>query len=206
MDGDNDTPDNGAPDAAADTPASSESFTRSQLEAEIQRAKDAAWAEARRTFQRQSGKPDKGNTTPDKSVTPGNDRAIKRRDALDDALGGLSVTPEQRRALRDLIDKVDPDEPDAWAKSTVGTFLKAGEPSQPDKQAPAPMSRNTGDAGAPQGIPVWERPSNPFEWTVDDLQRLEAQKGRREAQKIIRRKAEEFARNMTIRLHSPRER
>lgn len=70
------------------------------------------------------------------------------------------------------------------------------------KSAPAPAAatRQPGDHPGPvvAAAHPWERPSNPFTWSADDVARLEALKGPREAHRIIRQKAEEYARTMRI--------
>lgn len=211
------------PPSGGDSPAS---YSQAQVEELIARAKGDAWAAARAEFRnkatdRSSGKRpdsnrnDKGDTKadPDRLV-----RILRQRDALDDVLAGRTVTADQRRMLRDLMEKADPDEPDAWAKSFVDSFIASGSPKPSnDNNAnggakPPTTETMTGakppqsDAGAPQALPVWERPSNPFEWTAEDLARLEAQKGKREAMRLIRRKAEEFARTMKIQVSGPQRR
>lgn len=205
-----------------------EVFTREQIaeliQAEVKKARDSAFAEARRMFKAEPApkqgtrndrpeKTDKGET---KSDADRLSRMLRQRDALDDVLAGKPVTAEQRRTLRALMEQTDPDDPAAWAESFLSTFLVGaapkGEaspaptpsanpnpvPKQPTQEAPVPPKPPQSDAGAPQALPVWERPSNPFEWTAEDIARLEAMKGKREAQRIIRRKAEEYARNIRL--------
>lgn len=204
----------------------STAYTREQVEELIAKAKGDAWAAARAEFRNKGSDRSSGSKT--KSETARNNdkgdnksadpdrlvRILRQRDALDDALAGRTVSAEQRRMLRDLIERTDPDEPDAWAKSFVESFLGGGA-AKPDSSNT--NSTNTGgnkppasgdasvsakppqsDGGATQSLPPWDRPSNPFEWTAEDLARLEAIKGKREATRILRRKAEEYARTMRI--------
>lgn len=197
-----------APDSAPDSPT----YTREQVEAREKQARDTAWAEARRAFKadRSNGKqPDKQEAPAKVDNGGGGDaltRALRQRDALDDALAGRPITAEQRRFMRDQMKSADPDVPDDWAKAFVSMFIGGSpgtEPTPINKPASGevvlgPRNPPQSDGGAPQGLPVWERPSDPFKWSAEDVTRLVAQKGPRDAHRLIRRKAEEYARNIRL--------
>lgn len=72
--------------------------------------------------------------------------------------------------------------------------------SPPGARHPADLLPPSNDPGAPQALPVWERPSDPFKWTEEDIARIYAIKGEREGRKMIRQKAEAFARNLRLQL------
>jgi len=202
---DNDAPPPGNPTVES---APAETLTRAEHEAAVKAARDAAWADARRTFDAKAKEAAKQakEPKPDAPQTPPGDprRLLAQRDALDDALAGRSVTADQRRVLRDLIARVDPDNPAEWAAQTVSTFLGSGATSQTTTPDAPRVIQNSSDGGAPQGLPVWERPGDPFKWTSEDVKRLEALKGKREAHHILRRKAEEYARDLRLAVPSRR--
>jgi hypothetical protein len=87
-----------APDSAPDSPT----YTREQVEAREKQARDTAWAEARRAFKadRSNGKqPDKQEAPAKVDNGGGGDaltRALRQRDALDDALAGRPITAGYR--------------------------------------------------------------------------------------------------------------
>ena len=75
------------------------------------------------------------------------------------------------------------------------------QPGDPSMTRFPPQSN---DAGAPSMLPVWERPSDPFKWTEDQYSALVAKVGVREAQRIARKKAEEFAPSMRLQVTTRR--
>ena len=149
-------------------------------------------------------------------------RRLDQREALNDFMAENPSVPKDKRALaKQLIEQADPSDPTAWVESYLAPLLatpkaeSANGNTQPvnnnaastmaaAQAATADQGRQSSppqsDAGAPQSLPVWERPSDPFKWTNEDIARLEASKGIREARKIIRRKAEEAAQRMTFKL------
>lgn len=210
---------NANPTTEATTEASGETgektFSQADLDAAVaaaaKSAKDAAFAEARKVF-----KPKRDEAKPAKEANSdkGEDREARREaqsDAVADAVLDYGLTKEQRNTLRDDLRRADPEDPDAWVKSRMSLYrgqAKADETkSNSQSKETAVAQKSPGEhPGPPQSPAPWERPSDPFKWTEEQVAQLTAQKGPREANRIIRRKAEEFARTMRIQLPSPNRR
>lgn len=182
------------------------SYSQAEVDALLKQAKDREYAEARRVIKpkrQDEARPEKQSGT-DK----GEDREARREaqsDAIADAVVDYALTKEQRNKLRDRMRRDNPDDPAAWVKEELELFqpAKSPDPTKPNAQnKETPVAhREPGDhPGPPQGAPPWERPSNPFLWTEAEVQRLTALKGAREANRIIRQKAEAFARTMRIQM------
>lgn len=183
-------------------------YTQAEVDALKKQAHDSAFAEARRALKpkRTDEQPKQTKTNRDeRGASDDAARLLAQRDALDDVLAERQVSQAQRKQLRDLMQKVDPDEPAAWLESFVESFLGSPAAKQDSKQ-PATKESAVSQRpphehpGPPQTVPVWERPSDPFKWTEEDVARLQAIKGPREANRIIRQKAEQYARTMRIQL------
>ncbi len=183
------------------------SYTQAELDTLLKQAKDSSFAEARRTLK---GNKRQDETKPEKAAAAdkGDDREARREaqgDAINDAVIEYGLSKEQRNVLRDLIRNANPADPDAWVKSTVELFRPAKSPTESKptaqpKELPVAQRQPGDHPGPAQSAPPWERPSDPFKWTQEDVARLEALKGRREAHRIIRQKAEAFARTMKIQM------
>jgi hypothetical protein len=195
------------------TPAQQEgsaakTYSQADLEAAIQKAKGDAWAQARHELRedknRQSGKRNEKASSKDKGdIDPGTAlRRIEQRDALAEFFADHQVPKDKRDLAKQLIADADPDDPAAWVTSRLAPLLGSSPQSPtPDNQstkAPDVTAPRTPDPGAPQSLPVWERPSNPFKWTQEDVARMQAQMGVRKANALIRQKAEAYARNITL--------
>lgn len=177
-------------------------YTQAEVDALVRQTKDREYAEARRTMKQ----PKRTEDVKEKKAADGGSeerfaRTLAQRDALEEFLSDRTVNAKQRKALRDWIQTDNPDDPSAWIEEKAALFLGASPTPDPTKQtketsvAPPPVH-----PGPPQGAQPWDRPSDPFKWTDADVQQLIAQKGPREAQRIIRKKGEEFARTMRIQM------
>jgi hypothetical protein len=189
---------------------------QSMVEEAAKKARDSAFAEARRMFQGKSkdeAPPKQKDSNQPASTQPDQNRARER--AFDRAVAKLELTDSQFSDLEVLFANASTDNVAEWVatkaqslgltgqkSATAATAAATPNPAQAHaaQTAPQPRTPPQSDQGAPQAIPVWERPSDPFQWTEEDYNRLVALKGRREAQKITRRKAEEYASGIRLQL------
>jgi hypothetical protein len=150
-----------------------------------QQAKNAAWAEARRTFeakQKPSGaQPPQQQATKDTAAGNGQDALaiIKLRDDFDDAVGDLSLTGAQKKFLREMVMEKRPDDVSGYVSNFVQlSGWKAGTATTPATPASAPAAPQ-----APQGPPVTGSgaPANPTNVVTDDTPILRLSNEAREA-------------------------
>ena len=204
-------------------------YTQEEVEAIRKETHDSAFAAARRVLKtdkpqpQQKAKPNESRSKDESVSTPdiaAEIRSLRQENALNAFFADHAVPKDDRGHMKLLIEDADPSDPTAWVESRLRPLLKtpkaesangntqpvnnnaastmaAAQAATAEQNSLAPPQSN---AGAPQSLPVWERPSDPFKWTGEDIARLEAQKGVREARKIIRRKAEEAAARMTFKL------
>jgi hypothetical protein len=156
-----------------------------EIEAVIQerekKARDSAYAEARRTFE--SKKPTKKGTSTPEGETPSEPDPMKLYLAFDDATAELKLTAGQRQLLRDSVLANKPDDVAGFVKgfatkagwSTEGTTTMAVKTTPAGD--PAPSGRPASDAGTPAGTPN-ERPSDVLKWTKEDVERFYRSKGK----------------------------
>lgn len=188
-----------------------ETYTREDVDDLIQdavkQAKDAAFAEARRVFTKKDKQEpqSKSKKTHDSAPTPTVDH-FAVIDAVDDAAERFGLTSKQKRALRNRLVNTDGDLGETIEEfAAIAGWEESGAESATDdtKTEGEPMKKNARpmDPGAPTTTPVWERPSNPFTWSAEDLARIRAQKANgREYQRFLRRKAEEHMRDRHLNL------
>jgi len=194
------------------------------IDAAVKKARDSAFADARRTFE---NKPKAETPKPKQESSPSGmspedvQSMMRRQSAYDRTIAKLGLNDDQVAVLDQLYAVEKPDSPSEWLMARAKVFgttqaqpaaaaANAAPATSAQSPAPTPQPVPTprpavaqSDAGAPQGLPVWDRPGSPFAWTDDDISRLEALKGKREAQRIIRRKAEEYARGIRLTLPTP---
>jgi hypothetical protein len=183
------------------------SYTQAEVDALMKQTKDSTFAEARRTLK---GSKRQDEAKPEKAAAndKGEDRESRREaqhDAINDAVIDYGLSKEQRNTLRDLIRIANPADPDAWVKSTVDAFRPRAEsqtdkPTAQTKELPVAQRQPGDHPGPAQTSPPWERPTDPFKWSHEEVARMEAQLGRRQAHRLIRQKAEAFARTMRIQM------
>jgi hypothetical protein len=193
------------PEMAPKPEPAAETFTADQMEA----VKNQIWAEARRKYQKPQPETPKAVEPKPQAPEPASAKTgvyNNWRDIFADATEDLDVAfgKGQRRVLRDSFLAEKPGDPVAWIQERCEAFgIATGEQKQetPKKQE---LEMSTGkpasDYGAPTSSPVWERPSNPLEWSHEDVERIYALKGRREGQRFIRQKTQEFMKNVVIKL------
>jgi hypothetical protein len=151
-----------------------------------QQAKNAAWAEARRTFeakQKQSGAQAPQTQAPkaDAPASSGQDAMalIKLRDDFDDAVGDLSLTGAQKKFLRDMVMEKRPDDVGGYVSNFVqlSGWKAAGSsnPATPAPESPAPKTHS--------GPPVTGSgaPANPTNVVTDDTPILRLSEDARKA-------------------------
>ena len=190
------------------SPADDKKFTQAEYDTELKRAKDSIYAEVRRNLkpkrqeevrQAKDKAGDVKGADPD-LVT----RRLTQNEALDDAIGDRAITGDRRRRLRELLRQADPDEPHTWLETYADILLAdstAEKVTNSQTSESSVSQKKPGDVPGPSiGAPPWERPTNPFAWTESDVSQLVALKGAREAHRIIRQKAESFARTMRIQM------
>lgn len=153
------TPGNGTPpDGSANSASGGDdaiTLTKSELEATIKDAQSKAFAAAFAEAKRRAGSatpPPKGGDKP--SAGSGEDRyarLLSQRDALDDVLTAKTVTVDQRRMLRDMMAKVDPDDAHAWAESVVSTFLSPSTTTNATNNTSNASGNAAGNQGGTNG-------------------------------------------------------
>lgn len=164
------------------TPAPAPTITpeiQALIDAAVTTAKNAAFADARRTFE---GK-QKPKSEP-KQEPPNADDAsslLALRDGFDDATAELKLTKGQRQLLREAVMTKRPSEVDGFVTDYV---TRAGWITEPVKEpatvalAPKPpaAARPLSDLGSPAGTPA-ERASDVTKWTSEDVERYYQSKG-----------------------------
>jgi hypothetical protein len=182
-----------------------DTYTADQMEA----VKNQIWAEARRKYQKSPTEPPKAaEPKPPPTPEPASAKTgvyNNWRDIFADTTEDMEISfgKGQRRVLRDSFLAEKPGDPVAWIQERCEAFgIPAGEKEpEPKPTEPAmPTGKPASDYGAPTSSPVWERPTNPLEWTQDDVDRIYALKGRREGQRFIRQKTQEFMKNVVVKL------
>lgn len=171
-------------------------YSQAELDELLQKAKDRSYADARRAMKpkRPAEKRREGRSD---DVAKG----FAQRDALDDALADVPVSAEKRSHMREQMRLADPDDPAEWAESFKRNFLTGPQQEKETSQTKeVPVRKPGDDPGPAQSLPPWDRPTDPFKWTDDEIDRLVAVKGQRGANRIIRQKAEAFARSMRIQM------
>jgi hypothetical protein len=193
--------------------ASGRTYSEQEVTELLQKREGDTWAKARDAFRKddsrqKNGKQtetkqsrDKGDTDPATSAL----RRIEQREALADFFAENQIPKDKRELAKQLIADANPDDPAAWVTSRLAPLLgSAPQPPTPDNNSSTKAADvnapRTPDPGAPQSLPVWERPSDPFKWTAEDIARMQAQMGVRKANALIRQKAEAWARNITLEL------
>lgn len=173
------------------------------VEAAARKAHDAAFAEARRVFQAQSGK--KGNAAsaaaPEPTATPD----FQWHNDLNDAMAELTLTRSQRRILRDAAVNSRPGDLDAfvgqfcrdagWAKdaaasATAAAASAATAAAPPSAAAPAPSGAPAQTAthqpaatAPPPSVPApattapQHAGTNPLQWDDDTWRAYVRSKG-----------------------------
>lgn len=128
-----------------------------------QQAKNAAWAEARRTFeakQKQSGGGNGNPSTPSNGspATPAPDpfAILKLRDDFDDATSELTLSGDQKRFLRNLVMEKRPEDVAEYVTSFVKAWGtgKAATPATPAPENPAPKTPTQGPPVTGSGAPA----------------------------------------------------
>lgn len=190
--GSNPNPPPAPPAAPAEQPAAPQITpeVRALIEAESKKAKDAAFAEARRLFEgknRNEPKPPNGKNETNNADDPSSLLAL--RDAFDDATSELKLTKGQRQILREGVMRERPGD----VESFVSTFVEragwtpAGPPpsggqeqqmkNQQGNGTPPPAGqRPISNNGSPAGTPA-ERSDDILKWTEEDIERHYRSKG-----------------------------
>jgi hypothetical protein len=190
-----DTPTTQAAPATQPTAPATLALTQADVDAAVQRAKDATWAEARRTFegkQKQSGggQPQQPKNEQPATPTPTVDvRAeINRIRAFERAAGVYGLSSDALGILEDDFNSANPQDPAAWVAKRASAFgwKPAGGGTNPATPAPAPAPQVT-STGAP--VSGGGAPSNPTKVT-DDTPILRMSDEDREA---LRRRIGDFA-------------
>lgn len=150
--------------AATSTPA----FTQADIDAAREQAKNAAWAEARRTFEKKQQASGGTQATPSNTAqtAPVDPLAIlKLRDDFDDATSDLTLNSDQKKFLRNLVMEKRPDNVGEYVTSFVKAWgaSKPATPATPAPETPAPKT-------TPQGPPVTGSgaPANPTHTVTED--------------------------------------
>jgi hypothetical protein len=181
------------------------------IDAAAAQARNAAYAEARRTFEGKQPKP-KGSSTPPSEPTNETD-PMRLYLAFDDATTELKLTGGQRQLLRDTVLSSKPDDVAGFVKSFAtkagwSTESNPTVPAKPTTPGAAPSGRPESDAGTPAGAPS-ERPSDVLKWTKEDIERHYASKGKAadmhdarnaEVHKELRQMARQALHNVRIHL------
>lgn len=164
---------------------------RALIEAETTKAKNAAFAEARRLFE---GK-NKGEPKPPRDTKTETNNAddpsslLALRDAFDDATSDLKLSKGQRQILRENVMSKRPSDVDqfvsdfaeraGWAVS-AGAAAAAQDTTVKNNNTPAdakpPAGRPLSDHGSPAGTPS-ESSSDVLKWTLEDVERFYQSKG-----------------------------
>ena len=166
---------------------------------DLQKFGDSMFANMRRMME-SMGKPkgEKPQQAKPQTNQPDFSSELALRDAFDDAIAGKSLPRETVKRLRKSFMSERPEDAGAWVDEFLGSFGVGKEPTTAQGKDTDVKKPIVSDAGAAIGTPVWERPSNPFSWTEDDVQRIYAQKGQVAGRKFIRERAEQFLRGKRI--------
>src|SRR5690242_14871020 len=169
------TPAPAAP-AAQPAPAGDPPDVQARIDAEAKKARDAAWADARRHYEGKA----KGKTQPTPEPQPETTAdPFALRDALDDATAEMTLTKGQRQLLRDAVMTKRPGDVDAFVKDYAAkagwgatTVPNNNQNTNTPAAPPAPSTaRPSSDLGAPAGAPA-ERSDNVLKWTPEDVERF----------------------------------
>lgn len=132
-----------------------------------QQAKNAAWAEARRTFEAKSKTANGGQPPqPPKPEPPPNGNGqdalalIALRDAFDDATSDLTLTGAQKKFVRELVMKERPSDVADYVSNFV-TMSGWNSKPVPAGPAAAPAPAPTTTAAAAPTVPVTSRATAP---------------------------------------------
>lgn len=200
----NPPPDNATPTPApsAGQPLTITPEIQALVEAAARKAHDAAFAEARRVFQAQTGK--KGNAAsaaaPEPTATPD----FQWHNDLNDAMAELTLTRSQRRILRDAAVNSRPGDLDAfvgqfcrdagWSKDGAASATAAAASAAtataapPSAAAPAPsgapaQTATNQSAAPPPSVPApattapQHAGTNPLQWDDDTWRAYVRSKG-----------------------------
>lgn len=163
----------------------------------LKKQRDSVFAEARRTVLK--SKPTvETREAPKKQSQPDPFLVI---DAVDDASERYGLNTKQKRALRSALANTEniAEEIERYA-AIAGWSDEKPQENKPSEQVDM-TQRKPANPGAPSSIPEHERPTNPFAWSQETVDRIVAEKGKREAGAFIRRRAAEYmtGRSVSIR-------
>jgi hypothetical protein len=156
----------------------------------LKKQRDSVFAEARRTVLK--GKPTvETRESPKKQSQPDPFAVI---DAVDDASERYGLNTKQKRALRSALTNSENinEEIERYAAIAGWSDEKPQESENKPSEQVEMTQRKPANPGAPSSIPEHERPTNPFSWSRETLDRIVAEKGKRAAGAFIRRRAEEY--------------
>lgn len=158
----------------------SASYSREQYESAIKAARDAAFAEARRTFE---GKAPKKRERTEEAQTVDPADIVSRHMDLMDTLSELNLSSSQRRRIVDAFKRENPSEPGQWARDFVAD-LGLGQASKPAAAPETPKATNNPPAphvpsAAPGSAVPTDRPEDVLSWDEDMVHAYIRRKGAR---------------------------
>lgn len=195
----------------ADSSANTKTFTEEDVEAivqkAVQKARDSAFADARKTFTKK--KQDQPRQKQQREAEPEQVQshdAFAIIDAVDDAAERFNLNSAQKRALRnrlknstnDLLEEIEEFAVIAgWSEGKTDAVETVA--SETEQNAGEQMKQKPLNISAPAKQETWERPSDPFKWTPDQLSQIRASKNNvREYQRHVRKAAENFMRGRSL--------
>lgn len=158
-----------APSASASETTISLSQVQSMIDSAAKKAHDAAFAEARRTFEGKKPKP-----SPQDSTAPNVNEMLSLRDVFDDGIDSVKFPNKRAKGkMRDDFLATKPESAADWIADYAEMMGWADnkqpqpQPNQNQNQRPA-NATPASDAGSPSSTSMGERPLNVLTWSEED--------------------------------------